>query len=85
MHKVHALSLWVQNAGALLNGCNAILADTALGQALRGWGSQAWCLQPTDAQKLQLHLAYLTSHRTLPISTIRSVQKCFALTQVGHS
>ena len=68
----------------LVGFCEVVAADTALVKGLKHKGPHSWCPQrKSDVAQLEQDLKNLTVSRSLPIKTIRAVQRAFALTQAS--
>ena len=68
-------------AEAFLEGFASITANEVMVEGLRGQG-HAWCIHDNCPGALHQDLAYLTTNRVMPSTSIKQLQQCFEVTEV---
>lgn len=70
------------DAGGILAGFPAIVADAALLRGLQESGLTAWCIEDTNPQALAKALQQLDVWRSLPPSMITQIKACYNILKV---
>ena len=81
LHSLRTFSSSFAYADIFLDGFALITANEAMVEGLRGQG-HAWCIHDNCPGSLQQVLAYLTTNRVMPSTSIEQIQQCFEVTEV---